>query len=188
MLSLTKATAIVAIPVLAVGMAACSSNNAGSSTSSSAAASVNPTPSVSFVTTTLTAEQVQVSGPAGQQPTVTFPTPSQAQQLSTRDTIQGKGKAVTAGDTVTVNYIGIGAASGQTFDSSWERGQPASFPISGVITGWQEGIPGMKPGTQRVLVIPGAKAYGDGTRGPLPPGILPNETLIFVVDMISAQS
>ncbi|MGI9197175.1 MAG: FKBP-type peptidyl-prolyl cis-trans isomerase [Candidatus Nanopelagicales bacterium] len=109
---------------------------------------------------------------------------SPATALVTEDVVEGSGAAVAAGATVTVDYCGVGLDSGAIFDSSWARGQAATFPLSGVIKGWQEGIPGMKPGGRRVLVIPGDLAYG-----PQPPpgsGIGPNETLVFVVDMISS--
>jgi peptidylprolyl isomerase len=107
-----------------------------------------------------------------------------ATSLVTADVVPGSGDEVAAGATVTVQYCGVGLASGAVFDSSWARGEPVSFPLSGVIQGWQDGIPGMKPGGRRILIIPGAAAYG-----PQPPpgsGIQPDETLIFVVDMISS--
>ncbi|TEX50133.1 MAG: hypothetical protein B7C55_12175 [Actinomycetales bacterium mxb001] len=107
-----------------------------------------------------------------------------ATSLVTLDVVEGSGDAVAAGATVTVDYCGVGLDSGAIFDSSWSRGQPATFPLDGVIAGWQEGIPGMKPGGRRLLIIPGDLAYG-----PNPPpgsGIGPNETLVFVVDMLSS--
>ena len=107
-----------------------------------------------------------------------------ATTLVTVDVVEGTGEAVPAAATVTVDYCGVGLDSGAIFDSSWARGQPATFPLDGVIAGWQEGIPGMKPGGRRLLIIPGELAYG-----PNPPpgsGIGPNETLVFVVDMLSS--
>ena len=65
------------------------------------------------------------------------------------------------------------------FDSSWARGSAATFPLDGVIAGWQQGLPGMQVGGQRILVIPGDLAYGEAP----PQGIAPNETLIFLVDL-----
>jgi peptidylprolyl isomerase len=102
--------------------------------------------------------------------------------LETVDLVEGVGEPVPPGASVTVEYCGVGLTSRNIFDSSWARGEPATFPLSGVITGWQEGIPGMKPGGRRLLVIPGDLAYGPN---PPSPDILPDETLIFVVDMIA---
>ncbi len=100
------------------------------------------------------------------------------------DVVPGSGDAVTAGAEVTVEYCGVGLASGTIFDSSWARGAPATFPLAGVIPGWQEGIPGMQPGGRRLLVIPADLAYGDTP--PPGSGIAPGESLVFVVDLVSS--
>ena len=100
------------------------------------------------------------------------------------DVVAGSGSAVAEGATVTVEYCGVGLASGTVFDSSWARGEPATFPLSGVIAGWQDGIPGMQPGGRRLLVIPADLAYGD--QPPPGSGIAPGESLIFVVDLVSS--
>lgn len=105
-------------------------------------------------------------------------------QLVISDVVTGSGAEVAPGATVTVEYCGIGLASGALFDSSWARGEPATFPLGNVITGWQEGIPGMQPGGRRLLIIPAGMAYGDTP--PPGAGIAPGETLVFVVDMISS--
>ena len=96
--------------------------------------------------------------------------------------IVGTGAAVVATSTLTVHYTLMSWSTGQIVESSWSS-QPATFPLNGVITGWQEGIPGMKVGGRRLLVIPPDLAYGANGAGP----IGPNETLIFVVDVISVQ-
>ena len=128
---------------------------------------------------------VATTAEVGTAPTVSIDSAaSPAKTLVTVDVVEGTGEAVPAGATVTVDYCGVGLDSGAIFDSSFARGQPATFPLDGVIAGWQEGIPGMKPGGRRVLIIPGDLAYG-----PQPPpgsGIGPNETLVFVVDMLSS--
>lgn len=111
-----------------------------------------------------------------------------ADELCTIDVKVGDGDEVTeadaaAGVEVEVNYVGVGQQTGQTFDSSFERGQPISFPLNGVIQGWTEGLVGMKVGGRRQLVIPGDLGYSS-----FPPqgsGILPDETLVFVVDLIA---
>lgn len=71
-------------------------------------------------------------------------------------------------------------SSGKVVESSWDGGAPATFSLSGVIKGWQEGIPGMKVGGRRLLLIPPDLGYGVAGAGP----IGPNETLIFVVDVV----
>lgn len=107
-----------------------------------------------------------------------------ATSLVVSDVVAGSGSAVAEGATVTVEYCGVGLASGTVFDSSWARGEPATFPLSGVIAGWQDGIPGMQPGGRRLLVIPADLAYGQ--QPPPGSGIAPGESLIFVVDLVSS--
>jgi len=104
-----------------------------------------------------------------------------AQTLGSAELLTGDGPAATAADVLTVDYCGVGLGSKALFDSSWQHGSPATFPLNGVIAGWQQGVPGMKVGGTRLLVIPGALAYG-----PNPPpgsGISSDETLIFVVTL-----
>lgn len=110
-------------------------------------------------------------------PVKTGPPPT---ELVVEDLVEGEGEAVPEGATVTVHYIGVSCSTGAIFDSSYESGETATFPLSGVISGWGEGIPGMKVGGRRLLGIPPDQAYG--TRG-MPPNIAPDETLWFVVDL-----
>jgi len=118
-------------------------------------------------------------------PSITLATGSApATELGIVDVREGDGAEVQPGDTVTVNYCGAGQIGLSVFDSSWSRGEPISFPLEGLIPGWQEGIPGMKVGGQRMLVIPGALAYGEAP----PPGIAPNETLVFVIELLDTAS
>jgi FKBP-type peptidyl-prolyl cis-trans isomerase len=84
---------------------------------------------------------------------------------------------------VTVNYEGR-LIDGTVFDSSWQRGEPATFPLDRVIRGWQEGIPMMRVGETWEFAIPSDLAYGDRRTGPIPPGA----TLLFKVDLISVKS
>ncbi|HEY1738781.1 MAG TPA: FKBP-type peptidyl-prolyl cis-trans isomerase [Acidimicrobiia bacterium] len=115
-------------------------------------------------------------------PTVTVPK-QPADKLEIHDDIVGTGATVKAHDTVTVHYVGVGQLDGKQFDASWDRGQPTQFPLDGVIPGWGEGLVGMKVGGRRTLVIPGNLAYGNAP--PQGSGIEPNETLVFVVDLVS---
>jgi len=97
---------------------------------------------------------------------------------------EGKGKSPKATDTVSVNYKGS-LIDGTEFDSSYKRGEPATFPVGGVIKGWTEALQLMKEGAKWRLVIPADLAYGpQGTQGG---PIGPNAVLIFEVELISIK-
>ena len=103
--------------------------------------------------------------------------------LVKKDLVVGHGAAAKAGDTVSVQYVGISWSNGKQFDASWDRGaQPFTFPLGQgqVIQGWDSGVAGMKVGGRRELVIPPDQGYGPQGA---PPDIAPNETLVFVVDL-----
>lgn len=120
-------------------------------------------------------------------PTITIATDSQpATELGISDLKEGTGEEAKEGDSLTVNYCGVGLGSKALFDSSWTRGTPASFPLPQVIQGWQQGVPGMKVGGYRLLVIPGELAYGEAP--PDGSGIGADETLVFVVQLMSIDS
>ena len=97
---------------------------------------------------------------------------------------QGTGPKPTAGDTVVCNYKGT-LINGKEFDSSYKRGQPAEFPVSGVIRGWTEALQLMPVGSKYQLFIPPDLAYGMRGAGP---DIGPNSTLVFEVELISIKS
>jgi peptidylprolyl isomerase len=124
-----------------------------------------------------------VTGNAGEAPTITPPTGAAPTTLQTKDIIVGTGTEVLPTSTLTVHYTLMTWSNGKLIESSWSGGQPATFPLSGVIAGWQEGLPGAKVGGRRLLVIPADKGYGPNGAGP----IGPNETLIFVVDIIAVS-
>jgi peptidylprolyl isomerase len=96
------------------------------------------------------------------------------------DVIVGEGAEAIAGGRVEVHYLGVDFENGEEFDSSWDRGESITFPLNGLIAGWQEGIPGMKVGGRRQLVIPPALAYGEsgGHR-------LAGRTLVFIIDLLN---
>lgn len=98
------------------------------------------------------------------------------------DLVVGTGAEATPGATVDVHYLGVEFESGEQFDASWDRGESINFPLSGLIAGWQEGIPGMKVGGRRQLVIPPALAYGEsgGHR-------LSGKTLVFIIDLLGVK-
>ncbi|MET0779676.1 MAG: FKBP-type peptidyl-prolyl cis-trans isomerase [Candidatus Saccharimonadales bacterium] len=99
-------------------------------------------------------------------------------QLQITDTKEGGGDEVKAGDSVTVDYTGAVAATGKIFQSSLDTGQPVTFSLSGVIKGWTDGIPGMKVGGTRRLIIPAEQAYG---ANPPSASIPANADLVFDV-------
>jgi FKBP-type peptidyl-prolyl cis-trans isomerase FklB len=96
---------------------------------------------------------------------------------------EGRGAQPTDSDTVTVDYVGT-LIDGTEFDSSYKRGQHASFQVSAVIPGWTEALKMMKVGSEWELYIPAALAYGD--QG-VPPVIGPNQVLIFKVHLIDVK-
>ena len=124
------------------------------------------------------------SGPLATKPVVSKGTPpAPTGKTVTKEIIKGTGAEAKSGESVTVNYVGVLFSSGKEFDSSWKRNEPFNFTLGQgqVIKGWDEGIPGMKVGGRRELIIPAAEAYG--AKGS-PPTIPPNEPLIFVVDLL----
>lgn len=122
----------------------------------------------------------------GAKPQVEVPKGDPPSKLESTDIEKGKGKAAKEGDTVTVHYVGVSYASGAQFDASWDSGQPFTFALGAgdVIPGWDEGVAGMKVGGRRRLVIPPDLAYGEAGS---PPVIGPNETLVFVVDLLDVE-
>jgi peptidylprolyl isomerase len=118
-------------------------------------------------------------------PEIDFPGGEPPAELEITDIWEGNGPVASAGDRVTVHYVGVAHSTGEEFDASWNRGEPLSFQLGAgqVIAGWDQGVPGMKVGGRRQLVIPPGLAYGDRGAGN---AIAPGETLIFVCDLISA--
>lgn len=109
-----------------------------------------------------------------------------AEELEINDLIEGCGNEIPADSvtSVTVNYLGKAESTGEQFDSSFDRGQPTSFPVGAgqLIAGWDQGLIGMKEGGRRMLVVPGSLAYGPAGN---PPDIGPDDTLVFAIDLIS---
>ncbi|MGJ0203676.1 FKBP-type peptidyl-prolyl cis-trans isomerase [Leucobacter sp. gxy201] len=103
-------------------------------------------------------------------------------ELVIEDIVVGTGEEAVASSTVDVHYLGVDYESGEEFDSSWSRGQSINFPLRSLIQGWQTGIPGMKVGGRRKLIVPPAQAYGTSGGHPLS-----GRTLIFVIDLLGAS-
>jgi len=101
----------------------------------------------------------------------------------TIDLVSGSGPAANPNSTVTVQYVGVSWSDGAIFDSSWKRGTPAEFSLSQVIPGWSQGLTGAQVGTRREIIIPPSLGYGATGQG----SIKPNETLVFVVDILGVK-
>jgi FKBP-type peptidyl-prolyl cis-trans isomerase len=109
-------------------------------------------------------------------------------ELQIIDIKVGDGQEVKAGDTVTAHYTGAYAVNGEIFESSKDRGEPFTSELNNLIPGWIEGIPGMKVGGVRRLVIPGSLAYGEAPEGYTPgEGGRPLGTLVFDIELIAVE-
>jgi peptidylprolyl isomerase len=119
-------------------------------------------------------------------PTVEVPDGPPPKKLEVDDIVEGDGPEAAPGDTLTMQYVGVNYSDGEQFDASWDNGQPFTFQLGSgqVIPGWDQGIAGMKVGGRRELIVPPDLAYG---KQGSPPAIGPDETLIFVVDLLDVQ-
>jgi peptidylprolyl isomerase len=175
------------IPILiavAATLAACGSSKApGIVQAPGGGATAAPATSTTTTSTSTTSTSTTpLPAALNTKPVISLPKGAPPKTLVSKDLVAGTGPAATASSTVTVNYVGVLYKNGTEFDSSWKRGQPATFSLSGVIKGWTQGIPGMKVGGRRELIIPPDLAYG---KTGSPPTIGPNETLVFVIDLRS---
>jgi len=128
----------------------------------------------------------QSATPEPTKPEVQAPADKAPKRLVKEDLVVGDGPAAQPGQTVTVHYVGVSALNGRQFDASWDRGEPFEFQLGAgrVIPGWEQGVAGMKVGGRRQLVIPPRLAYGPQGS---PPSIGPNETLVFVIDLLAVS-
>jgi peptidylprolyl isomerase len=188
-----RLSAMSVIVALAVGLSACGSSStkaAGIQLAPSAGATADsttattPTASSSASTTTSATSTSTTPLPAAlkTKPKVVVPTGPAPKTLVIKDLIKGTGPVATASSTVTVQYVGALYKGGKQFDASWNdgSGQPTTLPLTGVIKGWLQGIPGMRVGGRRELIIPPGLGYGAPGS---PPKIPANATLIFVIDL-----
>src|SRR5215213_7362292 len=121
-----------------------------------------------------------------EKPEVTVPDGPPSYQLELEDLVVGDGDEAVSGREVEVHYVGVSWSNGKQFDASWDRGSTFSFGLGGgqVISGWDQGVAGMKVGGRRRLTIPPHLGYGSRGAGR---AIGPNETLVFVVDLIGVR-
>ncbi|MEH0109825.1 FKBP-type peptidyl-prolyl cis-trans isomerase [Tersicoccus sp. MR15.9] len=175
------------------------SPSAGASGGASASASATPTASNVIVLKLQSAKSIptRASGTAvapkaglptvklaaNGAPTITVPKTKAPTKLVSQDLITGKGKKVKGTDTITVQYHGVKWSDGSVFDSSWKNNSPVTFPLTGVVKGWTQGLTGKTVGSQVLLVVPPSLGYGSQAGSPLQ-----KETLVFVVDILDDAS
>lgn len=131
-------------------------------------------------------DQSAVSTDTSVKPVVEPPSGDPPTELVTDDIVEGDGATAKQGDQITVQYVGVDYATGEQFDASWDNGQPLPLQLGAgqVISGWDQGLEGMKVGGRRELIIPPDLAYGAQGQ---PPDIAPNATLVFVIDLLDVQ-
>jgi peptidylprolyl isomerase len=164
--------ALTAAVLMALALVACGDDEDGGG-SASTEATEQPATETQAADLTDTSVKPEMPKPSGSPPTA----------LQKEDIVKGKGPAAQNGDTVTMHYVGTAFSTGEQFDASWDRGvplDPFQLGTGAVIPGWDRGLLGMRVGGRRKLVIPPELAYGPQGSGP----IGPNETLIFIVDLL----
>ncbi len=175
---ISRVAVLAVVPLLLAG--ACGSDSGGTTPSPSAPVSSAATGDA------VTADGVTVTGAPGAEPVIAIDTAATPpNELVVKEITPGTGKAVGPNSLVTVQYVGTAWSTGQVFDSSWANGE-VQFPIKGVITGWQNGLQGVKEGSRVLLIIPPDQGYGEAP--PPGSGIGVNDTLVFVVDVTKVGS
>jgi peptidylprolyl isomerase len=192
-----SALGVATVSVSLLALAGCGSSSGSSATTttspsstSSTSSSGSPSPNAAGTSSpnaagpTVGITDPSPAGTFGTKPTVVVPPGAPPTKLETSDLIVGTGATATAGQKVTVQYVGVAYSTGKQFDASWDRGQAFPFTLGAgqVIPGWDQGVVGMRVGGRRELIIPPNLAYG--AQPPPGSGIASNDTLIFVVDLV----
>lgn len=128
----------------------------------------------------------EIGGEFGENPEFSWPGETPPAELEVEVLSEGDGAAVDAGNFVVADYAGYVWGTDEPFDSSFDRGQPAKFPLDGVVAGWRDGIPGHALGSRLLISIPPELGYGPD--GQPSAGIGGEDTIVFVVDLISTFS
>lgn len=179
------------VSVLALGMTACGDDNTQSQTepSESAVSSVSPSVETSesaspipSVTPSTDLSAITVSDT--DQPEVTIPTPWGIDKTQSKVLRPGGDQKLNKDSTATLNYVGLNGRTGETFDSSFDRGAPATFPLQGVVPGFAEGLTGQSVGSRVLIAMPSEEGYAEGNPGA---GIEKGDSILFVVDILSAN-
>ncbi len=178
-----------ALFAVVVAVSACGSSSAAPgvqlapSQGATAAAITTASSSAAATTSATSTSTTPLPAALKTKPKVVPPSGPAPKKLVIKDLIKGTGPAATAASTVSVQYVGVLYKGGKQFDASWDHpgAQPASLPLTNVIQGWQQGIPGMRVGGRRELIIPSSLGYK--AAGSPQGGIPPNAPLVFVIDL-----
>jgi peptidylprolyl isomerase len=178
-----RARVIPSLAALATAALIAGCGSSGSSSSIGVGVENKSDESLAKSGTATKAATTPTSGPLASEPKITPPSGPAPSTLVKKDLITGTGTEAKSGDTVSVNYVGVLYKGGKIFDASWKRKEPFSFTLGEgkVIAGWEKGVPGMKVGGRRELIIPAAEAYGATGS---PPTIPANAPLVFVIDLL----
>ncbi len=130
---------------------------------------------------------VSVQGPTGQQPIVLIGDETAAtSSIQIEDVVTGEGAMAGPTSPVTVQYVARGAKTKRTFDSSWDRGSTFRYdPKKVTFAAFVDGVPGMRVGGRRIVIVPGSLAFG--ATPPAGSGLQPNEAVVFVIDLVKAD-
>jgi peptidylprolyl isomerase len=174
---------LLLVALAALGIAGCGGDDNDSTSSTPASTPAATTTEAEAPADTATTDTETTQDPSlAQKPVVKVPKGPAPKLLQVDDIVEGTGDAAKAGDTLTVDYVGVLYKNGKQFDASWDNGKPFQFQLGAgnVIQGWDQGLVGMKVGGRRELIIPPNLGYGaEGS----PPVIPPNAPLVFVVDL-----
>ena len=176
-----RRSTVAVLTTIAVALIAVACSSSPKTTSVSGSATTSPSASA---TTAAGGSATTAGGPTSTKPVVTVPSGPPPTTLQIKDLVVGTGPAAAVGQQLTMQYVGVAYSTKQQFDASWDRGQPFPFVLGQgqVIKGWDQGLVGMRVGGRRQLIIPPDLGYGASGS---PPAIGPNETLIFVVDLVA---
>lgn len=174
---MSRGAVLIIVTCLALAIAGCGGGDDSSSSSSSS------TQAKGESTSQVTSEDPSV---LQTKPKVVVPKEPPPPQLFENELVVGKPPPIKDGDKVTVQYVGVNYKTGKQFDSSWDRNEPFSFTVGAgeVIDGWERGVKGMGVDSRRELVVPPKLGYGSAGS---PPAIPPNETLVFVIDVLAVE-
>jgi peptidylprolyl isomerase len=182
--------AIIAVLVVGTGAFLFSGSKKSTTTTTTAAAAAATTTTTAPATTTTIPKSFPAipdpspAGTFGKAPTVVVPTTKPPTSMEVSNLINGTGAVAESGETLEVEYVLATYSAHKVVQSSWTS-QPFSFKLGGsppaVIVGWEEGVPGMRIGGRRELIVPPALGYGDESPGS---GIAANDTLVFVIDLL----